>query len=61
MFVKENPDRNKKKKSGLSSTSPQANKVSSIKTKRNPKLKQQKTGAATRNDVFLKYLAWMSH
>ena len=37
--------------------SPQANKISGIKTKRNPKLKIQKTGAATRNDVFLKYLA----
>ena len=41
----------------LSSTSPQTNKISSIKTKRNPKLKKPKTGAATRNDFFLKYLA----
>ena len=37
--------------------SPQANKISGIKTKRNPKLKIQKTGAATRNDFFLKYFA----
>ena len=33
--------------------SPQANKISSIKRKRNPKLKKQETGAATRNDFFL--------
>ena len=37
--------------------SPQTNKNRSIKTKRNPKLKKQKTGAAIRNDFFLKYLA----
>ena len=36
--------------------SPQANKISSIKRKRNPKLKKQETGAATRNDFFLKHL-----
>ena len=41
----------------LSSTSPQTNKISSIKTKRNPKLKKPKTGAATHNDFFLKHLA----
>ena len=28
-----------------------------MKTKRNPKLKKQKTGAATPTDFFLKYLA----
>ena len=37
--------------------SPQTNKISSIKTKQNPKLKKQKTGAATRNDFFLNHLA----
>ena len=38
---------------------PQTNKISSIKTKRYPKLKQKKTktGAATRFEFFLKYLA----
>ena len=30
--------------------SPQTNKNSNIKTKQNPKLKKQKTGAAIRND-----------
>ena len=30
--------------------SPQANKISSMKSKRNPKLKKQKTGAANRNE-----------
>ena len=42
---------------GLSSTSPQTNKVSSVKTNPDSKLKKWKTGAATRNDFFLKYLA----
>ena len=37
--------------------SPQTNKISSIKRKRNPKLKKQKTGAAICNNFFLKYLA----
>ena len=37
--------------------SPQANKFSSIKTKRNANLKKQTTRAATRNSFFLKYLA----
>ena len=37
--------------------SPQTNKISSMKTKRNPKLEKQKTGAAIHNDFFLKYLA----
>ena len=37
--------------------SAQTNKISSIKTKENPKLKKQKTGAATINDFFLSYLA----
>ena len=36
---------------------PQTNKISSIKTKRNPRLNKQKTRAATRKDFFLKYLA----
>ena len=36
--------------------SPQTNKISSIKIKRNPKVKQ-KTGAATLTDFFLRYLA----
>ena len=42
---------------GLSSLSPQTNKISSTKTKRNTKLKKQKTGAPTRTYFFLKYLA----
>ena len=37
--------------------SSQTNKISSIKTKRNPKLKKQKTGGAIGNDFFLKHLA----
>ena len=37
--------------------SPQINKISSVKAKRNPKLKKQKTGAAAHNDFLLKYLA----
>ena len=37
--------------------SPQTNTISSVKTKRNPKLNKQKTRAATRKDFFLKYLA----
>ena len=37
--------------------SPQTNKISTIKTKRKPKLKKQKTGAAICNIFFLKYLA----
>ena len=37
--------------------SPQSNKIGSIKVKRNPKLKKQKTAGATRNDFFLKNLA----
>ena len=41
----------------LSSLSPQTNKISSTKTKRNTKLKKQKTGAATRTYFFQKYLA----
>ena len=40
---------------GLNSMSPQTNKISSIKTKQNQKLKKQKTAAATQNDFFLKY------
>ena len=38
--------------------SPQTNKISSMKTKRNPKLRKKKTGTAARNDFFLKYLAF---
>ena len=33
------------------------NKISSIKAKRNPRLKKQITGVATHNDFFLKNLA----
>ena len=36
--------------------SPQANKISSIKTTRNPKLKKKSLETATHNDFFLKYL-----
>ena len=36
---------------------PQANVISSRKLKQNPKLKKQETGAATRNDFFLKNIA----
>ena len=37
--------------------SPQTNKIRRIKTKRNQKLQKQKTGAATRTEFSLKYLA----
>ena len=37
--------------------SAKANEISSIKTKRNPKLKKQKAGAIARNDFFLINLA----
>ena len=36
--------------------SPQTNNIGSIKTKWSPKLKKEKTGAATCNDFLLKYL-----
>ena len=42
---------------GLSSMSAKANEISSIKTKRNPKLKKQKAGTIARNDFFLINLA----
>ena len=37
--------------------SAKANEISSIKTKRNPKLKKQKAGTIARNDFFLINLA----